>query len=569
MTGLSGLLIDPLKDGAALLVAAVQGLPPELQQGGGGGDRALGLMVGLVLASLISEDLALISGGILAAHGQLSFGQAVGAGFVGILGGDLLLYAAGRTVARGLLRRAPLRWLVSERSLARGKEWFTQHKGLGALLGSRFVPGLRLPTFVAAGALRAPFPKVFGLLSLAAALWVPLLVGLSMKVGERLRPLLERYERQALPWLAGLVLLLWLLLSWLLPLFSWEGRRRLRGRWLRLRHWEFWPMWRFYPPVLAHVLWLGLRHRGLTLFTLANPGLPAGGFIGESKDAIYRGLAEGAGEALLAYRLLPRGEPAARLAALSAWMAEARQRFPIVLKPDAGQRGTGVRIVGSLSEAMGYFDEIRVPVIAQEFAPGQEFGLFYVRHPDEAAGRLFSITDKRPRTVTGDGRHNLGQLILLSDDTLPLAARFEQAHAERLHTVPEPGEVLPLVDIGTHRLGAEFRDGAQVWTPELEAAVDRISRALPGFHFGRYDVRTPDLAAFRAGRGFKIVELNGVTAEATHIYDRRHSVWQAWAILREQWRAAFAIGAASRARGLRPTGLAELLRLLRDYEAAE
>lgn len=531
--------------------------------------RALGLMIGLVLASLISEDLALISGGILAAHGRLSFAQAVGAGFVGILGGDLLLYAAGRTVAWGLLRRAPLRWLISERSLARGKEWFTQHKGLSALLGSRFVPGLRLPTFVAAGALQAPFPKVFALLSLAAAVWVPLLVGVSMQAGHRLRPYLERYERLALPLFALAVLLLWLLLSWVLPLFSWEGRRRLRGRWLRLRHWEFWPVRRFYPPVLAHVLWLGLRHRSLTLFTLANPGLPAGGFIGESKDAIYRALAAGAGEALLAYRLLPPGDPAARRAMLAGWMAESGQSFPIVLKPDAGQRGTGVRIVGDLDEAEAYFREIRVPAIAQEFAPGQEFGLFYIRHPDDAAGRLFSITDKRPRTVQGDGRHTLGQLILLKDDALCMAERFEQAHAERLHWVPRAGEVVPLVDIGTHRLGAEFRDGAYAWSPELEAAVDRISRSVPGFYFGRYDVRCPDLALLREGRGFRIVELNGVTAEATHIYDRRHSVWQAWAILREQWREAFRIGAAHRARGLRPAGLGELLRLLRDYEAAE
>lgn len=534
-----------------------------------GEGRTLPTMVGIALGTLASEDLALIGGGMLVASGQLSLGQAILAGFIGILGGDLLLYAAGRFLAGSLLRRAPLCWFISPRNLARGRAWFTHHRGLSAILGSRFVPGLRLPTYVAAGALHAPFGRVFGLLALGAALWVPLVVTASTALGHRLAPLLLRYERQALPLLLGFLLLSWLALSWVAPAFTWEGRRRLRGRWLRLRHWEFWPMWRFYPPVVAHVLWLGLRHRSLTLFTLANPAMPAGGLIGESKDAIYRGLAAGAGESLLAHALVPPGTVADRVAAVDAWMRSRGQAFPVVLKPDAGQRGTGVRIVGDLDQAADYFGEITVPVIAQEFAPGREFGVFYIRHPDDERGRIFSITDKRSRRVTGDGRHTLGELILMDERAVCLAARFEQAHAERLYDVVPVGEVVELVDIGTHRLGAEFKDGAWVWTPELEAAIDRISRAYDGFHFGRYDLRTPDLDAFRAGHGFKIVELNGVTAEATHIYDRRHTVWEAWRILRVQWREAFAVGAGWRARGLQPAGPLALLRQVLAYEAAE
>lgn len=328
-------------------------------------------------------------------------------------------------------------------------------------------------------------------------------------------------------------------------------------------------MWRFYPPVVAHVLWLGFRHRSLTLFTLANPALPAGGLIGESKDEIYRGLAAGAGDALLAHALIAPGATVERVGAVRDWMTAADQAFPIVLKPDVGQRGTGVRIVADLAQAADYFQAITVPVIAQEFAPGREFGVFYIRHPDEERGRIFSITDKRPTTVTGDGVRTLGQLILMDERALCMAHRFERAHAERLYEVLPAGEVVELVDLGTHRLGAEFKDGSAIGTPELESAIDRISRAYHGFCFGRYDLRAPDLAAFRAGHGFKIVELNGVTAEATHIYDRRHSVFHAWGILREQWRQAFAVGAGWRSRGQQPLGLRALLRQVLAYEAAE
>ena len=49
---------------------------------------------------------------------------------------------------------------------------------------------------------------------------------------------------------------------------------------------------RVYPAVVADGLWLALRHRGTTLFTVVNPGIGAGGgLVGESKSEILKGLA--------------------------------------------------------------------------------------------------------------------------------------------------------------------------------------------------------------------------------------------------------------------------------------
>jgi len=49
----------------------------------------------------------------------------------------------------------------------------------------------------------------------------------------------------------------------------------------------------------------------------------------------------------------------------------------------------------------------------------------------------------------------------------------------------------------------------------------------------------------------KIVELNGVTSEATHIYDPKLSLFGAYRVLFEQWRIAFEIGYLNRTRGIR------------------
>ena len=66
--------------------------------------------------------------------------------------------------------------------------------------------------------------------------------------------------------------------------------------------------------------------------------------------------------------------------------------------------------------------------------------------------------------------------------------------------------------------GAVFRDGNELLTPALENAIDAISRDYEGFYFGRYDIRTESAEALARGEDFKILELNGVTSEATSIH---------------------------------------------------
>ncbi len=128
--------------------------------------------------------------------------------------------------------------------------------------------------------------------------------------------------------------------------------------------------------------------------------------------------------------------------------------------------------------------------------------------------------------------------------------------------MPAAGERVKLVEIGNHCQGAIFTDGVALNTPELEAAVDRVSRGYPGFFFGRYDLRAPSLDDFRAGHNFKVIELNGVTSEATSIYDPAASLLAGYRTLFRQWRLAFEIGAANVRRGARPTPAREILRSL-------
>jgi hypothetical protein len=77
-------------------------------------------------------------------------------------------------------------------------------------------------------------------------------------------------------------------------------------------------------------------------------------------------------------------------------------------------------------------------------------------------------------------------------------------------------------------------------------------------------VRFESEEGLRSGRAFRILELNGASAEATNIYDARNSLGSAYAILAKQWELVFAIGAANRANGAAAVPVRKLLRAWRD-----
>ena len=182
----------------------------------------------LAVATFVSEDLTCIAAGGLVASGELGFAPATAACFAGIFAGDLLLFAAGRSFGRAALARAPLRRWLDEPALARGAAWL-ERNGPTVILLSRFAPGTRLPTYVAAGALRtrtATFALYFGL---ACALWTPALVGLSALWSDAVRALLGGHR--VLLALAALALVAALRIA--TSATTHRGRRLLLSRWRR------------------------------------------------------------------------------------------------------------------------------------------------------------------------------------------------------------------------------------------------------------------------------------------------------------------------------------------------
>jgi hypothetical protein len=345
-----------------------------------------------------------------------------------------------------------------------------------------------------------------------------------------------------------------------------------------LSFFEFWPMWAFYPPVFIYVLWLMLRHRGILLPTVANPALPGGGFVGESKAEILRLAMRNASQWVAPFvaidRPLDGDDSAAALDAEVAQALAALQRsamaLPVVAKPDLGCRGAGVQLVRSMDKLRSYLAAFPrgERLLLQTYVPYEgEAGIFYCREPGQDKGRIISITLKYFPHVVGDGHRTLRQLIL--DD--PRAGRLPHLylgrHKARLQDIPRAGEAIRLAFAGSHSRGAIFRNGNALVTPQMEARFDAIAHQIGEFHFGRFDIRFADFARVQQGEDFTIVEANGAGAESTHIWDRGTSLWRAWADLMRQYRLLFQIGRANRDRGFKPLTWSEFRRWHRREKA--
>lgn len=342
--------------------------------------------------------------------------------------------------------------------------------------------------------------------------------------------------------------------------------RRLQAKWRRTIEWEFWPPAFFYLPVACKIFALAIRHAGIRIPFYTNPGTINGFQAGESKAFSLGKLHPHAPDFVAQTWLVNGGNPAEKIAHVEELQREHKIAYPFVLKPDCGNRGSGVKVIRNDEERTAYLSSIQAPTILQRFIPGpREAGIFYYRYPDEETGQLFAITEKIFPKVVGDGERTLEQLIWDDDRAFIIADKYCSRFAEDLDHIVEPGEEWPLVNAGNHAQGCIFYDGWHLNSSELSARMDEIAKGLPGFYFGRFDARYESDADLKAGRNFQILEVNGFASEATSIYDPKNSVLDAYRTLFKQWEIVFEIGSQNRARNESAPTFAQLLDRARRY----
>ena len=136
------------------------------------------LVAGLIAATFLSEDAAIIGAAVLAGKGLLAPPLAFLAVNAGILAGDAGLYGLGSLAAR----QRRLRALVATRRVRRARTWL-KGRLTTVLIGTRFVPGTRLPTYTACGFFGLSFTSFMAVLSVASLAWTGFVFAVILSAG--------------------------------------------------------------------------------------------------------------------------------------------------------------------------------------------------------------------------------------------------------------------------------------------------------------------------------------------------------------------------------------------------
>jgi hypothetical protein len=328
--------------------------------------------------------------------------------------------------------------------------------------------------------------------------------------------------------------------------------------WIRLLHWEYWSFNVIYIPIYPIFIFLCLRARSFFFFAAANPTIKNGGFLGESKKDIYT-------------LVPPELQPRTLFFCSDTPLEQVLDRllgngfhFPLIGKPDMGGKGRGVKKLDDESAVRKYASASETDFHIQEFIPFQkEAGIFYYRFPDQTRGNISGIVHKEFLKVQGDGKQNIRDLLKTNPRGILQLSQLELKESDMLKRVLPPDEVLTVVPYGNHARGAMFLDDSVSINPALVEVMDRICKQIPGFYFGRLDIRYESRQLLEEGKSFSILEVNGAGSEPTHMYDPRHSLFFAWKEIIRHWVLLFKISRANHRLGYRYLSISEGLQMFR------
>ncbi|GAO44396.1 hypothetical protein [Flavihumibacter petaseus] len=331
---------------------------------------------------------------------------------------------------------------------------------------------------------------------------------------------------------------------------------------IRLLHWEYWSFNTVYGPILPIYLLIGARARSFFFFSAANPGIRNGGFLMESKKEIYDLMPACAYPQTAFFTAGSLPDQVIRS------VREKGLTYPLIAKPDVGARGRGVRKIGNDAELSLYCRECPLDFLVQEFISHPlEAGIFYCRLPGEEKGRITGIVTKEFMTVTGDGQSTLRELVLREDRYILQLPDLEKLYGDRLNDILPAGGKKELVPFGNHARGSKFMDDSHLADDALLNVVDQLCQQIPGFRYGRLDIRFVSWELLKQGKQYSVIELNGSGSEPTHIYDPRHSIFFAWKEIIRHWWLLSRVARDEHRKGIPYLTVKEGLQLFRDDAA--
>jgi hypothetical protein len=319
-----------------------------------------------------------------------------------------------------------------------------------------------------------------------------------------------------------------------------------------------------YYPILPVWFYYAFKARSLFFFRAANPSIKNGGMSMESKKEIYDIMPE---QFIPKTILIKKGTSLKNMLDLA---DKAEIRFPMIAKPDIGMKAFGVVQVKNNKELKDYSQKIGHDFLLQELITfPNEMGIFYTRIPGEPRGKITGLVAKEFLTIEGNGKDSILTLIKQNKRSNLQLSALKKLHGDYLKTILSPGEKFILVPFGSHTRGSKFTDISDRLNEQLFQTIDRICLQIPGFYFGRLDIRYASFNDLCEGKNFSIIELNGTGSDPTHIYDPAHSIFFAWKEIIRHWKLLYRISKLNFAKGNPYLSFQEGKEMLRENRILE
>ena len=313
---------------------------------------------------------------------------------------------------------------------------------------------------------------------------------------------------------------------------------------IRLRSWEYWPMYIFNIPMLFIWLWNALRSRDLFFFTLTNPGIPTGGFFGESKSDILN---------YIPHEYKPRTyllKAPVNEDELNKQFEQSGLQYPIIVKPEVGERGWLVSKINNFQELVSYVREHPIDLLLQTYIDFPlEVCIMVYAMPDGSKAEVTSICEKYFLQIKGDGIATLGELIMQQDRVVLQLEKLINRFGHRWNEVLKKDEVLILEHVGNHSKGTTFLNRNDLIDPAITKVMLMLLKTMPEVYYGRFDMRVGSWEDLQNGKNIRVMEFNGASSDPGHIYQPGYSLFRAYHDMAFHWGVMRKIARQNRQRG--------------------
>lgn len=268
----------------------------------------------------------------------------------------------------------------------------------------------------------------------------------------------------------------------------------------------------FLPVIIKHIFKIG--H-----LKAVNPGMSHfSGMIEIPKSEINRHISQ---------EFLPKTilcSPTEPVKTLLKKKSQEKIEYPVICKPNSGERSNGVQFITDDQELEAYTKESDKDFLLQEFCPYKcEFGIA-VERKDKKTFSISSLAQKNTPSITGDGKKSVKELIQeLSVTEEQKEKILRNASQKELSLIPKKGEEISIVRTASISLGTEILDIRDQITPALERQISKVLKNYKGFNVGRFDIKADSVQDIIDGK-FTVIELNGINGIPMHVYDNKFSL---------------------------------------------